>query len=154
MVVILSILIAIILFPGDGSATLQLDRTGLIMSNTDINRGTPSSDEQPTGSWGGSHIGLELTEAGGRVEFDCAHGTIDKKLVLDAVGKFNVAGTYVEEHGGPVRESEKISDLRVIYSGRVRNKTMSLTVRRADNNKLIGTFTLISGQEAFIVKCR
>jgi hypothetical protein len=111
-------------------------------------------DEVPVGLWGGEHISMEVTERGARVEYDCAHGTIDERIVTDRRGRFNVRGTYVEEHGGPVREKERLNSYPVRFTGRIRGKKMEVTVTRSDTKKTIGSFTLVHGQEPSLVKCR
>jgi len=112
------------------------------------------ADEVPLGLWGGEHISLEVTERGASVEYDCAHGTIDVKIVLDRRGRFNVPGTHVEERGGPVRENERLNSYPVRFTGRISGKKMGLTVTRSDTKKIIGSFTLVHGQEPLLVKCR
>ena len=106
------------------------------------------------GSWGGQHISLEVTADGAIAEYDCAHSTISQKISLDRRGRFNVAGTYVAEYGGPVREGRQADGIPVQFTGRVSEKRMSLTVRRRGSGQIIGKFTLVFGQEAFLVKCR
>jgi len=106
------------------------------------------------GSWGGQHISLEVTVDGAIAEYDCAHGTISQKISLDRRGRFNVAGLYAAEHGGPVREGRQAGSVPVQFSGRVNEKRMFLTVRRRGSSQLIGNFTLVFGQEATLVKCR
>lgn len=113
-----------------------------------------TSEDLPTGNWGGQHINLEVTETGGKLEFDCAHGEINSKIVLDKQRRFSVTGTYVEEHGGPVRQSDRPQSQSVLYIGQITGDKMKLTIKRSDTKKVIGTFTLTRGQEAFIVKCR
>ena len=106
------------------------------------------------GSWGGEHIHLEVTADGAITEYDCAHGTISQKISLDRRGRFNVAGVYIAEHGGPVREGHQADRIPVQFTGRVSEKRMSLMVRRRGSGHLIGNFTLVFGQEASLVKCR
>lgn len=111
-------------------------------------------DDLPTGNWGGQHISLEVTGTGGKLEFDCARGEINSKIVLDKQRRFSVSGTYVEEHGGPVRQSDKPQSQKVLYIGQLTGDKIKLTIKRSDTKKVIGAFTLTRGQEAFIVKCR
>ena len=77
---------------------------------TDILPGTPSPLPALTptaaagalvaaGLWGGEHVSLDVTASGAYAEFDCAHGTLDTPLTLDASGQFAMAGTYVVEGG-------------------------------------------------------
>lgn len=111
-------------------------------------------DDLPTGNWGGQHISMEVTETGGKLEFDCAHGEINSKIVLDKQRRFSVTGTYVEEHGGPVRQSDNPQSQKVLYIGQLTGNKIKLTIKRSDTKKVIGAFTLTRGQEPFIVKCR
>lgn len=110
--------------------------------------------ELPTGIWGGKHISLEITDSGGSIEFDCAHGTIEGKIKLNQQGRFSIKGTYIEEHGGPVRQTGNADSQTVLYTGQITGEKMKLTIKRSDNKKLVGTFTLARDQEAFLVKCR
>ena len=58
------------------------------------------------GEWGGPHIRLIASDAGARVEYDCATGSIDDPLRPDGEGRFESRGSYVEERGGPVLRGE------------------------------------------------
>jgi hypothetical protein len=106
-----------------------------------------------SGSWGGEGISLEVTEAGARIEYDCAHGTVDRRIVPDARGRFDLPGTHVEEHGGPVRAAPA-GGFPVRYAGRVDGSEMELTVTRAADGEVIGTYSLVRAREPSIVKCR
>ncbi len=106
------------------------------------------------GTWGGEHIQLEVAEQGAQIEYDCAHGSIDQKIVLDARGRFKVSGTHVVERGGPVRQSGSSKAEPVQFTGRVSGKKLELTVRRRDSKEVIGVFTLFYGQEGKLRKCR
>jgi hypothetical protein len=118
---------------------------------------TPAEQEALTGSWGGPHISLELTKDGGRVEYDCAHGTIAGPVVLDREGRFEAAGTHSAEHPGPVREEdERREGQPVRYRGKVSGETLTLTVTPAGSNETneeIGTFTLTRGATPRLMKC-
>ena len=108
----------------------------------------------PEGIWGGVHIGMEVAGKSTAVEYDCAHGMISERLVLDGEGRFRARGTYVREHGGPVREGETPASHPASYSGNVSGKTMTLTVTLTDSSESIGTFTLTQGSEGQVFKCR
>ncbi|HEV2707816.1 MAG TPA: hypothetical protein VGV59_17990 [Pyrinomonadaceae bacterium] len=95
--------------------------------------GDAAENRVATGLWGGERVSLEVGDEGARVEYDCAHGTIDRPLVLDRRGRFNVTGTHVEERGGPVRMGEGQNAYAVRFSGQVSGARMKLTVRRSDN---------------------
>ncbi|MBV8857870.1 MAG: hypothetical protein JOZ02_13125 [Acidobacteria bacterium] len=106
------------------------------------------------GVWGGEHIRFEVTEGGASVEYDCAHETVEGRIVLDGRGRFNVYGLHYAEHGGPVRRGEEAAGYRVRLSGRVGGSLMKLTVTRADTRKVVGTFDLARDREPLLVKCR
>lgn len=108
-------------------------------------------DRVPVGQWGGEHVRLSVSDTGGSVEFDCAHGTLDAPLNVDTEGRFSVPGTLVRE-GGPVvpgREGEKQS---VRYSGRLDGSSMNLDLSR-DNGDRMGSFLLKLGDRGKLVKC-
>ncbi len=104
------------------------------------------------GVWGGRHVRFEVTEAGARIEYDCAHGTVEGKILVDASGRFDVAGTYYREHGGPVREGEDSNGQPVRLTGRVGGSLMSLTVARGGTK--IGDYNLTRDSEGRVFKCR
>jgi hypothetical protein len=106
------------------------------------------------GVWGGEHIRFEVTGRGANVEYDCAHGTVDGKITVDARGRFSVAGTHYEERGGPSRMGEELPSYRVRLSGVVGGSLLKLTVTRAGTKEVIGTFSLARDREAELFKCR
>lgn len=112
------------------------------------------SDGLAAGVWGGEHIRLEVTGGGAQVTYDCAHSTIDQPIVPDGDGNFKVEGKFTREHGGPVRRDEEIKSRPARYTGRVRDKVMTLTVTLTDTDEAAGTFTLTQGSEGRIMKCR
>jgi hypothetical protein len=105
------------------------------------------------GLWGGAHVNLVVTETGGKLEYDCAHGTIDQPLVTDSSGRFDLVGTHTREHGGPIRSDEKPDKHPALYTGTTDGQTMVLTVTLTDSNVPLGTFTLKRGQIGRIFKC-
>lgn len=106
------------------------------------------------GLWGGEHISLEVKPEGADVEFDCGHGSIDRKITLDTKGHFNVAGIHTREHGGPTRKDEIPDNHPAQYSGQINKNTMTLTVTETDTKEIVGTYTLVFGQKPQIMKCR
>lgn len=107
-----------------------------------------------TGTWGGEHISLEIDAQGGRLEYDCAHGTIDEKIVTDREGRFDLRGTHVREHGGPVRRDETVDSHPSRFTGQIKGDTMTLKVTESDTKEVVGTFTLVHGQKPALMKCR
>lgn len=107
-----------------------------------------------TGRWAGKHITLEVIDKGANIEYDCASGAINQKIILDKKRYFKVSGTHAEEHGGPVRQNASPDGYAVKYTGIIKGDRMTLVVRRAETGELVGRFLLFRGQEPQLVKCR
>lgn len=108
-------------------------------------------DRVPKGEWGGEHVSLTVEEAGGTIEFDCAHGSLDEPPMLDAAGRFDVTGRLVTE-GSPVRrDAETARPAR--YRGESDGQHMSLEVT-LEGGENVGTFSLAKGDPARLFKCR
>jgi hypothetical protein len=112
-----------------------------------------AGDRVRVGRWGGSHVLLDVADASARIEYDCAHGTLDEPLELDRGGRFEVAGTHVRERGGPQREGDPPASQPARYAGRVDGRAMTLTVTLPERGETVGTFTLTFGAGARLVKC-
>jgi len=110
-------------------------------------------DSVPLGSWGGEHIGLQVTEKGGIFELDCANGTIEESLALDARARFDSKGVYVREHAGPAHEGQRSEVHPAHFSGWSDGKRMTLIIKLTDTGQTIGEFKLTIGQEPQITKC-
>ncbi|MET0626453.1 MAG: hypothetical protein ABW250_26200 [Pyrinomonadaceae bacterium] len=106
------------------------------------------------GVWGGEHIRFEVTERGADIEYDCAHGTVKGRIVVDRRGRFNVTGMHYQEHGGPVRLGKEAAGYPVRLSGVVGGSLMKLTVTRAGTRRVVGTFSLARDREPELFKCR
>lgn len=106
------------------------------------------------GTWGGLHLRMEVTDKGARLEYDCAHGSINQKIVVDAGGHFEVGGVYVPERGGPIRQDQETSEQPVVYIGTVRGQSMTVRVKFAGEDEEGETFTLTHGSEGQLMKCR
>lgn len=106
-----------------------------------------------SGAWGGAHISLQVASGDATLEYDCAHGSIDGPLRTDRDGRFDVTGTHVLEHGGPVRQGEPPDAHPARYTGRTDGREMTLTVTLTDTGQRIGTFSLVRGQAGRILRC-
>jgi hypothetical protein len=121
-------------------------------SSVQRRRGRLRLDALLPGMWGGDHIRFEVTESGAKIDLDCAHASVEGKIKVDRAGRFNVRGTYYQEHGGPVREEEEARGERVRMTGHVGGSLMKLTITRGGAQ--VGTYTLTRDREARVVKCR
>jgi len=107
--------------------------------------------EPVTGDWGGDHIALSLTSAGGSVEYDCAHGGLFEPIRPDGRGEFEAAGVHVREHGGPVREDEPTDSIPARYTGTVKGNRM--TIRAFAAADTLGPYQLERGAIPRLLKC-
>jgi len=105
------------------------------------------------GTWGGDHVSMTIASAATHLEFDCAHGDIPGVFSLNAVGQYSLDGTYVREHGGPIRVGEPPDTHPAAYAGVVVGNQMTLTIRLADTQELIPALTLTRGAAGRVVKC-
>ena len=103
------------------------------------------------GDWGGPHVGLHLSESGGTLDYDCAHGTIGRMLV-GPDGRFTAEGTHTAEHGGPVRVGEVLPKSRATYDGVVRGNRMTLH-GRLETGAELGPFELRRGAQPQLYRC-
>lgn len=113
-----------------------------------------AGDALTPGVWGGKHVRFEVTERGANVEYDCARGTVEGRIVVNRRGRFNVEGMHYREHGGPARVGEESAGYRVRLSGVVGGSLLKLTVTRAGTRRVIGTYTLARDREPELFKCR
>lgn len=111
----------------------------------------PAAGVPLTGQWGGAHIGLVLASTGGRLEYDCAAGTIGP-VVPGAGGDFIATGTHTPAAGGPEVEGQVRPTYNVRFSGTVRGDVMRLQGAVA-NGVTLGPFELRRGAEAGIFRC-
>lgn len=100
------------------------------------------------GVWGGEEVNLTVGQSGGRFEQYCAVGTIDEPILLDANGRFSVAGTLLRNRGGPIGLHEPAR-----YIGSVDGMRMILTVTLTGSNEQIGPFTLLFGRLTQVRLC-
>ena len=106
------------------------------------------------GSWGAPHIRIDVEQSSATIDYDCANGTIDGPLTYDRKGNFTWRGTHNREHPGPTRIDETSNSRRAIYTGSIKGDTMTLTVKLADANEVVETFTLKRGGYGRVFKCK
>lgn len=106
-----------------------------------------------TGDWGGDNIGLHIDEAGSRVRFSCAHGTIDEVIVLSEDGRFSAKGTFTAERPGPIREDLPPVTQPAVYEGIVKDETMTLAVILTKTKEQAGSFNLTYGKTGRVRRC-
>lgn len=110
-------------------------------------------DVVPNGAWGGAHVVLTVSDNGGRVEFDCAHGTLDHPLRVDDRGGFSVPGTFALEHAGPIRVDEVVAIHTARYQGRIDRQKVEFTVT-VEGQTAQGPYTVTLAKASKLEKCR
>jgi hypothetical protein len=125
----------------------------LLIASSAASRSRKMQRLQP-GTWGGSHIRIEVGPRTAAIEYDCANGTIAGPLTVDIKGRFTWRGVFNREHGGPVRRDEKPNSSPAIYSGWIKGDTMTLTIKLADSDQVLDTYTLKRGSPGRVLKCR
>ena len=113
----------------------------------------PAVPRVPEGRWGGVGLSIEVTSSGAKMELDCAHGTIDSPLILDDQGNFDLPGTLVLEHGGPVRQGEPERKEAVRVTGRLDGQTLRVRVVRPDAPKQRDSISVALGKPPILRKC-
>ena len=111
----------------------------------------PGNGTVVVGRWGAVHAGLTLTDSGGAIEYDCAHGGFSRPLQPDGAGRFTIMGIHVPERGGPVRVGEVPDSLPAEYVGHVIGDSMTLRVLVGADT--LGPFALRRGIEPQLFKC-
>ena len=113
----------------------------------------PAVPRVPEGRWGGIGLSVEVTSSGAKIELDCAHGTIDALLTLDDRGNFDLPGTLVLEHGGPVREGETERKEAIRVTGRLDGQTLMVRIVRPGAPKQREPISVAFGKPPMLHKC-
>src|SRR5258706_11191555 len=88
-----------------------------------------------TGSGGAPHIRIDVGKGSATIDYDCANGTIDGPLTFDSKGRFTWHGTHRREGPGPIRVGHELKGSPALYTGSIKDDTMTLTVELTDLNK-------------------
>ena len=94
-----------------------------------------------------------MDRSGAQLEFDCAEGTIDQPINVDARGRFAARGSFTPEHGGPRRE-DQVAGARARFVGQVSGDAMKLTITLEGSKQPVGVFSMTRGNDPLLTKCR
>lgn len=106
------------------------------------------------GAWGGPNIRINVTDKSATVDYACAHGTISGPLTINRNGTFSWRGFHTPERPGPIRVDGPSTQQPALYTGTVKGDTLTLTVKLANSNDLVDTFTLTRGGKGRVFKCK
>ncbi|MEA2573758.1 MAG: hypothetical protein QOH93_1056 [Chloroflexia bacterium] len=134
-----------------------LSQLGTIQFRAKYPNGEPGTTPQPgtplpEGVWGGNHLQLTVHQGGAELEFDCAHASVPQTLLVSN-NTVDAAGTFVREHGGPIRDGEPQDAHPMRILGTLNGNTLSLTVVLLDTKQELGTYVLTFGKQGMILKC-
>ena len=129
-------------------------------------QGTPGPQPLSAGLWGGRGVTLEVSAAGAKLEFDCAHGSINEPIRMSPEGIFDLSGSYQPETGGPERAVTAASEdgqtsrhdqtstrMSARFLGQVNADRMTLKIV-GEGGKDLGSYHLRKGSRARLFKCR
>jgi hypothetical protein len=142
-----------IMFSHNRNRLLAIVSLVLLITSAAVSRPRKMQRLSP-GTWGTAHIRIQVEPRSASIEYDCANGTIDGPFTIDSRGRFTWRGTHNREHPGPIRMDQKRNSRPAIYTGWVKGDTMTLTVKLADPNEVLETYTLKRGSEGRVFKCR
>jgi hypothetical protein len=125
---------------------------GLVLPTPAATSTDQSKRPELKGNWGGEGAGLQVTEEGAQLFFDCAKGSIDVPITPDEDGRFEVTGRYVKEGPGPTRP-EQTQGVGARYLGQLEGNTLTLSVRLTLSHDVLGPFTLTKGRMARVREC-
>ena len=145
-----AVLMPLLIFVGQNSSCGRSNTNG---TRTAVKVNSQNRSRELTGQWGGVDIALEVTSEGININFGCAHGHIDETIIPDSEGNFSVKGTYVREHGGPMRSDDNPDVRNATYKGNIAGEKMTLTVTFPDGTEDVGPFNLEHGKSGRIHKC-
>jgi hypothetical protein len=114
----------------------------------------PSANRLPTGTWGGLHVALAVSEAGAHLDFDCASGEISEPLTVDGDGKLAADGVYIRERPGPQRVGDEPPKTPARFTGKIDGDTLTFEVTLTESKQSVGTFSVTRGREPQVFKCR
>ena len=102
--------------------------------------------------WGGERLHLVIDAGGGRVQMDCASGSIAGLVELASNGSFIATGTLVPHRAGPQRADEGVARPSAKYTGEVKDDATQLSILAAGASTS-QAFKLRRGTTAKPIRC-
>lgn len=124
---------------------------GLFTLMATTNAAAPPAPLQ--GQWAGDRMQLVIDAQGGRIEGDCASGTITGPVVVAADGRFTSQGSFESYQPGPQRADESGAVGSALFAGELRDGTLRLTITPAGAGPAT-VYTLQSGASVKLLRCR
>lgn len=111
-----------------------------------------SPDTLFTGRWGGQGISVLASDTQVTLGFNCAFGTISKKVML-INNLFLEKGTYTQLTGNiPVNANPPEPQI-VQYEGYLSVNNLSLTIKSEDGKTVIGKYMIVKNETGKVIRC-
>ena len=111
-----------------------------------------SPDTLFAGKWGGQGISVLASDTQVTLDFDCASGTIGKKVMLSN-NLFSEKGTYTQ-FAGNVPVNANPPELKIVqYNATLSGNNLSLTIKSEDGKTIIGTYMIVKNENGKIIRC-
>lgn len=111
-----------------------------------------SPDVPFSGKWGGQGITVLASDTQVDFEFDCALGTINKKVMISN-NLFSEKGTYTQYAGNLPINANPPEPKIVVYEGNLSGNNVSLVIKSEDGKTIISKYTLTKNAAGNIVRC-
>jgi hypothetical protein len=139
------------------STKLILSAAVLGVSVNHSSAAPPSSPARSVqGTWasapGHEHMILTADASGGRIEMDCASGTLAGPMTTDGNGKFQTTGTFEQHAPGPQRADKALAAVKTRFTGELHNGVLTLTVL-TEGGSAPQVFQLREGARVKLLRC-
>lgn len=111
-----------------------------------------SPETQFTGRWGGQGISVLASDTQVILDFDCASGTINKKVMLSN-NLFLEKGNYTQFAGNVPINANPPEPKIVQYEGNLSGNNLSLTIKSEDGKTVIGKYIIVKNETGKIIRC-
>jgi hypothetical protein len=105
-----------------------------------------------TGRWGGQGISVLVSDTQVTLDFNCASGTISKKVMLSN-NLFLERGTYTQNSGNMPINAILPEPQIVQYEGNLSGSNLSLVIKSEDGNTIIGEYMIVKNESGKIIRC-
>ena len=104
-------------------------------------------------SWGAVGISFIISENDVEIEYDCANGKIEQRLILNEQGGFSADGVYIRRYPGALRLNLPPKPQPARYEGTISGHTMTLKVTLTKTNEILGEVVLERNKTPGIHNC-
>jgi hypothetical protein len=105
------------------------------------------------GKWGGVNIELDVTDSGAQLQFNCAHGNIQGRIMTTPDGRFEATGEVIGYIGVEPPPNWRPIRIPAIYNGTITQNSLSIRITEQLTGKEIATFNLTKDADATFTAC-